>query len=303
MRVVMPTSLSSTAIDLSRIPAPEIIQQVDYEATLTAMTAQLVAIYPEFSALIESDPAIKLLEVAAYFVMLERQAFNERARGLLVAYATGGDLDQLALLFGIERLTITPANVETGAPAVMESDEALRRRILLAPDGYSVAGPATAYAFHALTADGEVLDASAISPEPGEVLVSILARSGDGTAPAPLIATVTAAVNGDTVRPLTDLVTVRSAEIIHVAITATLTLFYGPDTQMVVDNATAALAAYIASTRRLGRDLTRSGIIAALHAPGVQNVALTSPVADVVCNATQAVHVTATTVTLAGTSE
>src|SRR3546814_9711108 len=50
-------------------------------------------------------------------------------------------------------------------PAVMESDSDLRRRLVLAPEGYSVAGPEGAYIFHALSAHPDVLDASAIRSE------------------------------------------------------------------------------------------------------------------------------------------
>ena len=67
----------------------------------------------------------------------------------------------------------------------MESDPDFRRRIQLAPEGFSVAGPEGAYIFHALSADPGVLDACATSPSPGEVVVTVLARAGDGTAARP----------------------------------------------------------------------------------------------------------------------
>ena len=44
----------------------------------------------------------------------------------------------------------------------------------------------------------------AVSPEPGEVVVSVLSRQGDGTAPAALIDKVATVLNDDEVRPLTD---------------------------------------------------------------------------------------------------
>ncbi len=43
----------------------------------------------------------------------------------------------------------------------------------------SVAGPVGAYEYHALSSDGRVADASAFSPSPAEVVVTILARDGD----------------------------------------------------------------------------------------------------------------------------
>ena len=145
-----------------------------------------------------------------------------------------------------------------------------------------------------------MLDASATSPAPGEVLVSILSRAGDGTASAELLATVAAIVNDPAIRPLGDLVTVASATLVRFAIVATLTTFSGPDVNMVLAAARASLDAYLAENRKLGRDINRAGIIAALKVPGVENVALPSPAGDVVCTLAQAALPTAITITHAG---
>src|SRR3546814_19943147 len=81
------------------------------------------------------------------------------------AYATGADLDNLAALLGVTRFELEPGDSVLGIPAVMESDSDLRRRLVLAPEGYSVAGHEGAYIFHALSAHPDVLDASAIRSE------------------------------------------------------------------------------------------------------------------------------------------
>jgi phage-related baseplate assembly protein len=116
----------------------------------------------------------------------------------MLAYATGPDLDHLAALVGVKRLTITPADPLTNTPAVMESDDALRQRVVLAPDSFSVAGPELAYVFHARSADPEVLDASCTSPSPGEVVVTVLGRGGDGTVSPEVIQAVEDTVNSRT---------------------------------------------------------------------------------------------------------
>lgn len=84
----------------------------------------------------------------------------------------------------MKRLTVTPADNDAVPPvaAVMESDEALRLRVPAAFEGLSVAGPTAAYEFHARSADGRVADASATSPAPAEVVLTVLSREGDGTA-------------------------------------------------------------------------------------------------------------------------
>lgn len=297
------TRASSTALDLSRLPAPDVVETLDFETIFAAMMAELRAAYPEFSANVESDPIIKVIQVFAYRELVIRARVNDAARANLIAYAGGADLDNLAALLGVTRQEITPANEATGAPAVMETDAELRRRVLLAPDSFSVAGPASAYVFHALTADARVLDASATSPLPGEVTVSVLARDGDGTAPDDLVEAVAALLEGDEVRPLTDRVTVQPAQIVEFAIDARLTLYPGPDQQLILANADAALDALIAQNRRIGRDITLSAIIAALHVAGVQKVELVAPVADVLVDDTQAANLTARTVALAGFGE
>ena len=297
------TSASSTAIDLSRLPPPDVVEALDFEAIFNRLRADFLARYPEFTAFVESDPAIKLLEVVAYSELVMRQRINDAARSVLIAYALGGDLDNLAAIFGVIRREITPADPIAGAPAVMESDEDLRRRVLLSPDSYSVAGPASAYVFHAPSADGEVLDASAVSPRPGEVTVSILSRIGDGTAAPGLLATVRDLLAGDEVRPLTDRVTVQSAELITFDVVAQLTLYPGPDAQLILDTANAALTQLLATNRRLGRNIARSAIIAALHVGGVQNVNLIEPVADVFVEQTEVGAAGTIEVTIAGFDE
>lgn len=331
------SATSATAIDLSQLPAPQIVEQLDYLAILADLRADMLARYPDFSAAVESDPVQKLLEVAAYREMMLRAEFNERARGCLVAFATGADLDNLGALLRAFRLEITPADLLAGTPAIMESDADFRRRIILAPEGYSVAGPEGAYIWHALSADADVLDASATSPQPddikqlvmtilaahgaapglvaamtlaleaanwpGDVIVSVLSRTGDGTAPSALLDVVEAAVSARDVRPLTDYVTVQTAEVVDYAIVANIETFAGPDSGIVLAEAETRLAIYLERSRRLGRDIVRSAIFAALHVEGVSQVTLTSPAADVELTRVQAAHCTSVTLNHAGTGE
>jgi phage-related baseplate assembly protein len=294
-----------TTIDLSTLPAPDVVETLDYETILAAMLADLQARDPAFSALVESDPAFKILEVCAYRELIIRQRVNDSARATMMAYATGADLDQIGALFGVARLVITPADTEAVPPvaAVMESDTEFRRRIQLSLEGFSTAGPEGAYIFHALAADGDVADVSAVSPNPGEVVVTVLSRTGDGTAGTPLLNAVEAALNDESVRPLTDLVTVQSATIVDFTVEAEIYTYPGPDSGAVIAEAEAALDAYLASVRQVGRDITLSGIYAALHRPGVQRVDLTSPAADVVIEDDEAGHCTSIDITHAGTDE
>ncbi len=297
------TATISNSVDLSRLPPPSVVEQLSYETILGEIVAKLTELLPEFDATIDSDPAVKVLQVAAYRELLLRQQFNERARQVMVAYATDSNLDHLAALFGVERLVVEPADPVTGAAAIMEENEDLRQRVVLAPESYSVAGPESAYVFHARSADASIRDATASSPAPGEVLVSILSREGNGIASADqldAVREVLGTVSGNKVRPLTDYVTVASASIVDYTIDARLTLYSGPDETVVLAAAQASLRAWLAQSGGLGIDAVRAAIIAAVFVEGVQNVALVAPAFDVVTNPTQSAHCAGFSVTVAG---
>src|SRR3546814_5410957 len=99
-----------------------------------------------------------------------------------------------------------------------------------------------AYVYFAISASSDVLDASATSPAPGQVVVSVLSRTGDGIAPGGTLAAVTAQLTADTVRPLTDEVIVQSADVVRFDIAADLYLFAGPDPALIEATAEASLS-------------------------------------------------------------
>jgi phage-related baseplate assembly protein len=301
--------MNSSAINLSRLAPPELVQKTDFETLLAERKAKLISLYPpekraELAATLEleSEPMVVLLQESCYREMYLVQKLNDAARALLLAYAIGSDLDHLAALLGVQRLVITPADPDKGTAAVMESDADLRTRVQLAPESFSVAGPVGAYIATALSADGRVLDAAAASPTPGTVLVTILARDGDGAADEDLVSTVAAAVGAEDVRPLTDLVTVQSAEIVGYEVEATIYTFPGPDGAVVLEQARKNLDTYIQDCHRIGREVVLSGLYSALHVDGVERVVLSKPAANVVTNDTQAPHCTAATIIYGGTA-
>jgi len=282
------------AINLSQIPAPEVIQAASFEVMLAEMKARAIEVMPELADYLEleSEPATKLLEVCAYFRVLDRAAFNDGARASMLALATGSDLDNLAAFWGVERLVVQTADDTVTPPIaeILESDDALRARTQLSLEGHTTAGPRGAYIFHAMTASGSVKDADADSPVPGEVVVTVLSHDGDGTPSAALLDLVAVALSDEDVRPLTDLVTVAATTVHTYTVEAELTLYSGPDADLVLAAAQEAIATYVADHHRLGHDITLSGIYAALHQPGVQRVNLTAPVADIVVASNEAAY-------------
>jgi len=223
----------------------------------------------------------------------------------MVAYALDGDLDQLGANNGVTRLTITPADDTTipPTPAVMEGNDDFRLRIASAFEGLSVAGPTGAYEYHAKSADGRVADASAISPSPSVVTVTVLAREGSGVASDELLAVVSAALNDEDVRPVADRVSVQSAKIVEYEIVAELYLYPGPESEPIRAASEAKLAAFVSAQKRLGRDIRLSALYAAMHVEGVQRVNLIKPSADVVLDKTQAAYCTGYTLTVGGSDE
>lgn len=292
-----------TSVDLSSLPAPDVVEALDFEAIFAAMLADLRARDSSFDALVESDPAYAILQVAAYRELNLRQRVNDAARANMLASATGADLDHLAALLGVTRLQLTEGDPANGIDPTYESDTDLRRRCTLAPEGYSVAGPEGAYIYHALSADADVLDASATSPSAGVVIVSVLSRQGDGTAAADLLTAVETVLTADNVRPLTDAVTVQSATILPYTVEATIYTYAGPDSAVVLQASRDRLDAYIAESHRIGRDITMSGLYSVLHSEGVQRVELTAPTADIVVDRTQAAYCTDIIIVSGGVDE
>jgi len=296
-----------TTIDLSRLPAPSVVEALDYEAILATMRADLIASAPDLEAALalESDPLSKLLEVCAYRELLLRQRVNDAAKAVMLAFAVGSDLDQIGASFNVQRLVIDAGDPSAIPPMlpVFEPDADFRARIQLALEGITTAGSEGGYVFHGLSADADVRDIQAVSPNPGEVLVYVLSRTGDGAASAGLLATVTAALNAESVRPLTDHVTVQTATIVPFTIAADLTMYPGPDHEVVRHAAEGAVTAYVEGVRRIGYDVTLSGLYAALHQPGVQNVIITQPAASIVIGQGQAANCTSIAVTAAGVTD
>ncbi len=71
-------------------------------------------------------------------------------------------------------------------------------------------------------------------------------------------------LSDDNVRPLTDHVSVQAATIQPYSVKATVYTYAGPDSAVVLAEANARLARYVADSKRLGRDVVRSGLYAAL---------------------------------------
>lgn len=261
-----------SVIDLSTLPPPTIVHPLDWEADISAFIADLKARLPEWAGVFESDTFLKVAESWAYRLTLERQSHNEDARSILLAYATGQDLDHIAATYyAFAGVTRSPS----------ESDASFRERIQLAPEAYSSAGSAHAYRFHARTLDPVAIPfADVVFTEPGRVRLAIQTIFDDPAEQAAQVASVVKLFKSSRLR------TSDILEVLHVAeiaapVAVTLEIEDGPDPALVqaaVETALADLAIKVHRPRGL---LTRSAIAAASHRTGVRRVTIEAPTEDV----------------------
>lgn len=277
--------MTTNNIDLSSLPFPNVIEQLDYEPLLQECKEDLIQRDPTLAKVLnfESEPLTKLIETFAYRLLLKTAEINHKAKSLMLAYAQGSDLDQLAANFNLTRLVIQQATDTT--EAIFESDDALRRRVQLAPERYS-AGSQGAYQYWGLSADGKVKDISIDTPKEGFVDVYVQSHK-DEIAPKFLLDQVNKALDSETRRPLTDKVTIKPALPFPWSLKATLILFAGPDSDVVKQSAENALNEYIKKISASGYDVTLSGLYSSLHQGGVQKVILHEPTSDILIHKSQ----------------
>ena len=286
------------AVDLNALPMAEVLESKSFDDIFREMLVSFQEKFPEFNAKLESDPVYKLLEVAAYREMLVRQRVNDAARATMLAYATGADLDNLAALVGVKRKVYVEEDKTARPPvdAVLENDDDLKKRILLAPEAITTAGSTGSYKFHALNAKKQkvieqngkqvskevsagVYDVAVKSLSPGVVTVAVLLFSGaNETDRNKAKQAVVKALNTEKVRPLTDSVMVQVVNPQAYSIKAVLKLKTGAIQSEVKAKAEKMLKAYAKNCRKLGETVAISGIYSALHkVQDVVNAELKAP--------------------------
>ncbi|MCY1705243.1 baseplate assembly protein [Pannonibacter sp. SL95] len=301
-------------IDLSRLPAPDALQPLDHEAAFQQRLADFIARMdaagqPFDVGTIDSDPAAILLQHGAFFEVQLTAAVNDAVKATHLAFARGADLEQRAADLGVVRQVLVPADPATTppTPAIMESDESLRRRRQLAIEAFSTAGPDGAYLFFGLAAHPHVLDVAVYDPHSGlandgEALIVVASSQGDGVpTPAVLDAMaefldagliryavgsprVRALTRRQKLRPLTDRVIIEACSTLDCTISVTLKMPRGPDPSTLRTLALARLTAYLASRRGIARMLSDTAIAAAVHVADAAGVALVED-ADIVITA------------------
>lgn len=282
------------AINLEKLPAPDVVEILAFENILTELKNDLILRNSDlemlFASGIESDPLNKLLEAFAFRELGLRQRINDAARSVMLPYAIGSDLDNLAAFYGIVRQVIQEGNPDLNPPVeeILEDDARFRLRIALSLEAATTAGPVGSYISHSLNADPRVKDVDVSSPNPGEVVVTILSTENIGYASQELLDIVNNALNDEFVRPLTDLVIVRSADIILYDIAAIIHVFEGPDSLIIKERALLNTQNYVSEQHKIGRNIALSGIYAAMHIAGVRRVELINPIEQIITSSYEA---------------
>ena len=254
-------------MDLSKLPRPKVIEELDYKKILSDMKNELISKDPEFSALVESDPAIKILEICAWRELLLRQRINNAAHANLLAFSTEADLEHLGAFYSVFRLED-------------ESDDRFRERISAKICGWSTAGSKDHYVYHALSADPRVKHARAESPRPGLVRISILSAEGDGTPTEDLLDSVRQTIVSDDVRVLTDTVEVVGVTMVPVYVRAKVELEVGVP-HSLVDTVKSNCVRMFQNNQKLGWSVHKCWLLAQLFSEGVKHVELLEPLDDV----------------------
>jgi phage-related baseplate assembly protein len=289
------------SLDLSLLPAPQVIRPVNYEAIRAGRLAEVVSRWeaarandpslpPYDVTASESDPGVILQEEDAYREMLDLQAINDAAHAVMWAFAVGGDLDQLGALIGIRRLTITPADLTATPPlpALMESDQAFRTRGQVALEGTAIGLTGGGYKHIVLQAAPEVRSVGLVKRPGGVIDVILLGRTADGTVSAGVAARVNGILQADDGGQLTDIVSVRSVTPLPYDVVVDAVIPPGPALSAVRANVEAGLAAATAALQAIGGTVTTDALIAAGRVPPISKFVLTSPAADLVAAPDQA---------------
>lgn len=162
----------------------------------------------------------------------------------------------------------------------VESDNEFRERIRIAPESFSVAGPAGAYEYHTKRASASIIDVAVSSPAPGEVEVRPLLV--DGEIPGEeMLNIVLEALNDRSVRPLTDHVSVLPPSSVDYDID--LTYYIDSNSQAhlstIRDNVVKAVNEYALWQKgKLGRNIIPSELIRKVMDAGAWRVDVSNPV-------------------------
>jgi phage-related baseplate assembly protein len=287
------TRFSATALDLSRVNRSALWPEHSFAQIEAARMADLAERFEAAGIAYDVDPlqtdSSRILhQSGGYRELLLAQGIDDAQANNLLAFASGPFLDRLGDLHGTAR-------------AEGETDDRYRARIQLAPEAFSSAGTPGGYIYHAVSASPLVRDVGLTVVNKATwdvgVEITILSSAGNGEPTDELMRLVRQRLLADEVRLATDNLMVRAAKVVPYDVTAVLQLRTGPDPALIKANATTALQSAGERYKRVGGDVPRNALEAALYVAGVERVVMAAPAADVTTLRFEAAHLRTATIT------
>ena len=184
-------------------------------------------------------------------------------------------VDPLPSIIKVENITATAGAGDR------EDDERYAMRIKLAPASFSVAGPAKAYEYHTLSYSTAIIDAKiyGLEDHPGNVYIHPLLT--DGKLPqTEFLEALTAYLNADTIRPLTDKLMVSAPTAVNYQITATWYLAKDDINRInqVKEQVTKAVEDYrLWQQSKIGADINPDVLVEYVRKAGAKRIVITEP--------------------------
>jgi phage-related baseplate assembly protein len=310
------TIYSAETLDLSRLAAPSLVD-TNFEKIRAAQVAEFIRVWtlarqadPSLPAydvqMLETDLPIVEAEAFSYGIMNFCQQVNDSADALRLAKAVGGDLEHLAATYhSTQRKVTIPANADTGAAAVYESDDELRSRAQLAPEALADLGLTPGgYMYKVRTAfTDKVKDVRPIRrgggmvelrvlgrPETGDLVAvknpdgsttyTVDGRVSDGTVPETVVGDIIGAFNPEDASQSTDILTVYSSLVLPYTVDLTLVMRSGPDPEAVKGVAAPYIQALADSLHRIKSPVFMEAFSSAAHVGPVSTVRVNFPSSD-----------------------
>ncbi len=191
-------------------------------------------------------------------------------------------VDLFAYYTGVTNTTMSDGGSNTA------SDDEFYDLMVTGQDAYTSAGARGAYEYYTRRVSTEIRDVVVNSPSPCEV--NIYAVMNDGTlASSEMKAAILAACNEEDIRPLTDQVSVKDAELVEYDITMTYYLSRDSTESAAViqENVEAAVQKFISwENAQIGRDINPSKLNQMVVDAGAKRTVITSPTFTVLKNGT-----------------
>ena len=276
------------AFELVGLPAPDVLETLDYDTTLAAIVAQFRSRYPQYTSIVEGDPGYSILQAIAWQETMTRKRINDAARAVLVTHAVGADLDNIGALFAVTRQVVIAADPDADPPVeeVLETDTRLRDRIINTLEAI-VPGSQAWYRNYALEADARVHEALILQTDPGEVTVYVQGIRPNTVPTSAILTAVDDYLNRDAHRFICDTVEVEAVGTVSYTVTATVTVRDGFVASEVLTKVKNAFDDFVEVREVVGKGIPLSAFYDAMVVEEVEAINLTAPSADVTVTSTQ----------------